>query len=242
MLPQYDANADAPSKVYNAQSMAGAMAWEKTSRIVDKVLERRGNAIAAAAGDGTGEYDWIGSLLGRKEEHRPQSLTRLLQSIDPSRKGSNYRIKVVLFLNFVLKLHAKVQRGRGGIIEGGSLDDCIARVYVPHEVGRRLFELFMSARDGDGDGGGAGGGYVMSPQQKTKLYSHILVLYVIAGGREMNVPSINALCRDMKLDAKEAIAVLREAGFTVKKNGAGDVGASLSVPLKFPPPRRVKRT
>ena len=58
----------------------------------------------------------------------------------------------------------------------------------------------------------------------------------------MSVSSVNQLCRDMKVDVKEASLVLREAGFTVKKNGARDVGASLSVPLKFPPPKRVKRT
>ncbi|KAL3808270.1 hypothetical protein ACHAXA_001412 [Cyclostephanos tholiformis] len=232
MLPQYDVDADVPYKVYNAQSMAGVLAWEKTSRIVEKVLEKRVEATADG-GDG-GNKDWIAALLGKKEEHRPLSLTRLLESIDPARKGSNYRIKVVLFLHFVLKLHAKIQRGRGGTIEGGTLDDCIGKVFVPHEVGMRLFELFMSEREG--------GGYVASPQQKTKLHAHILVLYVIASGKEMSVPSINQLCRDMKLDAKEASLVLREAGFTVKKNGSGDVGAILSVPLTFPPPKRVTRT
>jgi hypothetical protein len=57
----------------------------------------------------------------------------------------------------------------------------------------------------------------------------------------MSMLSVNQLCRDMKVDVKEASLVLREAGFTVKKNGARDVGATL-VPLKFPPPKRVKRT
>jgi hypothetical protein len=46
----------------------------------------------------------------------------------------------------------------------------------------------------------------------------------------------------MKLDEKEAMLVLREAGFTVKKSGGGDIGISLSVPLTFPAPKRGKRT
>ncbi len=94
----------------------------------------------------------------------------------------------------------------------------------------------MSAKEG----GEGVDGYVASQQQKTKLTAHILVLYAIASGKEMKVPSVNQLCRDMNLDAKDASLVLREAGFTVKKNAAGDVGAILSVPLKFLPPKRVK--
>ena len=229
MLPHYDADADSPSKVYNAQSIADVVAWERVSRIVDKILEKR-----EAPG---GEPDWIGALLGKKE-HRPQSLTTLLESIDPAKKGSKYRIKVAFLLFFALKLHTKIQRSRGGTIEGGSLDDCVGKLFVPHEIGMRLFELFMSAKEG----GEGVDGYVASQQQKTKLTAHIMVLYAIASGKEMMVPSVNQLCRDMKLDAKDASLVLREAGFTVKKNAAGDVGASLSVPLKFPPPKRVRRT
>jgi len=230
MLPHYDVDADAPCKVYDAQSIAGTLAWDRVSRIVEKILEKRESP--------DGDQDWIGALLGANGSHRPQSLTTLLESIDPAKKGSNYRIKVVFFLFLVLKLHTKIQRGRGGIIEGGSLDDCISKLYVPHEVGMRLFELFMSANEGGGDGAV---GYVASQQQKTKLSAHILILYVIASGKEMSVSSVNQLCRDMKVDVKEASLVLREAGFTVKKNGARDVGATLSVPLKFPPPKRVKR-
>ena len=53
----------------------------------------------------------------------------------------------------------------------------------------------------------------------------------------MKVPSINQLCKDMKLDAKDASRVLREVGFVVKKNGAGGMGVSLSVTLKSTPQR-----
>ncbi|KAL7531025.1 hypothetical protein ACHAXR_003810 [Thalassiosira sp. AJA248-18] len=225
MLPPYDINADAPSKVYNAQSIAGTIAWDKVSRIVETVFKKKN--------EGT-ESDWIGALLGKKKGFRPPSIVALLESIDPAKKGSSYRIKAAFFLFLAYKFHGKLQRR--GMIEGASLDDCVSALYVPHEVGLRLFELFTSQMDGNE------GGYIASKQQKSKLTAYILILYMIASGKDMKVTSINQLCKDMKLDGKEATLVLRESGFVVKKNGAGNMGVSLSVPLKFPPPKRGKRT
>ena len=220
MLPPYDANADSPAKVYNAQAITGTAAWDKLSRIVEKVLEKKK--------EGT-EDDWIGALLGKKG-YRPLSIVTLLKSIDLSKKSSSYRIKVSFFLFLSFKFWQKIQRR--GTIEGGSMDDCITALHVPHEVGVRLIELFTSPMEVND------GGYAASKQQKSKLISHLLVLYVIASGKEMKVPSMNQLCKDMKLDDKEASLVLREAGFVVKKSGGGDICVSLSVPLKFPPPKR----
>ena len=80
MLPPYDINADAPCKVYNAQSIAGTVAWEKTSRIVDKVLAKSAEDV---------ESDWVTALLGQKG-FRPPSISTLLNSIDPPKKGSPY--------------------------------------------------------------------------------------------------------------------------------------------------------
>lgn len=226
MLPPYDINADAPSKVYNAQTIADTAAWDKVSRIVDKVLAKKDE----------GNADWISALLGKKG-YRPLSIINLLKSIDPAKKGALYRIKVAFFLFLTVKFHGKIQRR--GMIEGASIDDCITALHVPHEVGVRLIELFTSPMDGNEK---SRGGYMASKQQKSKLTAHILILYVIASGKEMKVSSINQLCKDLKLDGKEASLVLREAGFVVKKSGAGDMGASLSVPLKFPPPKRGKKT
>ena len=85
---------------------------------------------------------------------------------------------------------------------------------------------------------------MMSRNQADKLCVWCLILYVIAAsnGKDMAVSSINQLCKDMKLDDKKAALFLREAGFVVKKNGVGDLGVSLSVPLTFPPPKRGKKT
>lgn len=224
MLPPFDSNADAPSKVYNAQSIAATTAWNKTSRIVDKVLAQKE--------DGT-EPDWIAALLGKKGQ-KPQSILALLKSIDTAKKSASYRIKVVFFLFLTLKFYAKIKRR--GSIEGTSLDDCVSSIFIPHEVGARLLELFTSTMDGKE------AGFIASKAQISKLTSYALILYVIASGKEMKAPSINQFCKDMRMDPKEASLHLREAGFVVKKNGVGDIGASLSVPLKFPPPKRGKRT
>ena len=228
MLPHYDVNADAPAKVYDAQKIAGDAAWGKASRIVDRVLEKNAESV---------ESDWIDALLGTKG-HRPQSIETLLKSIDISKKSASYRIKVAFFLYLSLKFQYKIQRNNRGIIEGTSLDDCISGLHIPHEVGLRLLELFTT----EAIGGKEHTGYIVSKQQRHKLNSHLLILYVIASGKKMKVPSINQLCKDMKLDDKEAMLVLRAAGFVVKKNGTGDIGASLSVPLTFPPPMRGKRS
>jgi len=237
LLPPYDINADAPSKVYNAQVISGDAAWDQVSRIVEKVLKTK---------ESENDPDWIDALLGKNKSHRPQSITNLLSTINPTTPkktnkggggggGANYRIKVAFFLFLTLKFHTKLQR-KNGVIEGATLDDCITELYVPHDVAARLIELFASEMDGPNNG------YVMSKQQKSKLTAHILILFVIASGNEMKVSSINQLCRDIKLDEKEAMLFLREAGFTVKKSGGGDIGVSLSVPLTFPPPKRGKRT
>ena len=235
LLPPYDINADAPSKVYNAQVISGDAAWDQVSRIVEKVLKTK---------ESENDPDWIDALLGKNKSHRPQSITNLLSNINPTTPkktkkggggGANYRIKVAFFLFLTLKFHFKLQR-KNGVIEGATLDDCITELYVPHDVAARLIELFASEMDGPNNG------YVMSKQQKSKLTAYILILFVIASGNEMKVSSINQLCRDIKLDEKEAMLFLREAGFTVKKSGGGDIGVSLSVPLTFPPPKRGKRT
>ena len=232
LLPPFDIYANTPSKVYNAQVIAGDTAWTQISRIVEKVIKTN---------DGEFNPEWLDALLGKKS-YRPQSIFTLLSNINPTKKkggdggGANYRIKVAFFLFCTLKFLLRIQR-RNGVIEGQTLDDCITELYVPHDVGARLMELFTSEIDGPKHNG-----YIASKQQKSKLTAYILILYVIANGNAMKVSSINQLCKDMKLDEKEAMLILREAGFTVKKSGVGDIGVCLSVPLSFPPPKRGKRT
>ena len=128
------------------------------------------------------------------------------------------------------------------------MEDCIVNLRVPQEVGTRLFELFASEIEGGAvntRGSSGAGGHIIPKPEKDKLNAYVLILYIIASGNEMKVPSLNQLCKDIKLDVKDASLVLREAGFVVKsagRSGGGNVGASLSVPLKFPPPKRGKRS
>lgn len=91
------------------------------------------------------------------------------------------------------------------------------------------------------DSGGESG-YACTPSHLDKLHTYILVLYVIGSGKDMKVASVNQLLKDIKLDEKRGVMIYREAGFTVKKSGSGDVGVTLTVPLTFPPPRRGKRS
>ncbi len=129
-----------------------------------------------------------------------------------------------------------------------SVDDCINILHIPQEVGTRLFELFTSEMEGGASstrGSSGAGGYIIPKPEKDKLNAYLLILYIIASGNEMKVSSLNHLCKDIKLDLKDASLVLREAGFVVKsagRSGGGDYSASLTVPLKFPPPKRGKRT
>lgn len=226
-LPPFDVNADSPHKVFSAQLIAESTAWEKCSKIVDKVLKKA---------DETPEEHWADKLLGKGGHH--ESLRTLLKSINPTKKGSVHRIKTTFLLSLIIRFHEKVSR-KGGQILASSLDDCVTQVRLPAEVGPRIFELFSTPIEGREQGG-----YMMSRNQADKLCVWCLILYVIAAsnGKDMAVSSINQLCKDMKLDDKKAALFLREAGFVVKKNGVGDLGVSLSVPLTFPPPKRGKKT
>lgn len=226
LLPPFDSNATSSSKVYNAQQFFDEAAWNKVSRIVEKVIDLKTCGKIP---------DLMTGLLGNKSNHRQESILMLFQSIgdDYTKNGSKYRLKVTFLLFLALKFHHRVSRNRG-IIDGSSLDECIGSIHIPYDIGAAFFESFTTPKDG--------GGYIASKIQRDKLHTYMLIMYIIASGKEMRVTSLNQLCKEMKLDGKDASAVLREAGFVVKKNGVGDFGASLSVPLKFPPPKRGKRT
>ena len=138
-------------------------------------------------------------------------------------------------------LDGALRQSKGGVEIAGALEISERSAHREWTFARaRLFELFTSHMEGTD---GREGGYQASKLQKDKLTMFVLILYVIAaGGRDMKASSLNQLCKDLKLDVKDASMMLREAGFVVKKSGVGDIGVSLPVPLKFPPPKRGKRT
>jgi hypothetical protein len=227
VLPPFDEKAAAPNKVYNCQLMAGDEAWSRISRVVDKVIK-------SAEEDGVKDQ-WVSNLLtrGRPNVHIPESIKELLSAVDPFIKKSHiFRVKATFFLFLLMRFHHKINQKKRIF---GDPNECIAQTRSPPEVGARLLELFMSPLEGTSDEG-----YSCSRHHMDKLHAYILVLYAIASGNEIKAPSVNQLCKDLKLDEKQAMAVYREAGFTVKKNGV-DISVSLSVPLTFPPPKRGKK-
>lgn len=225
-LPPFDADADAPQKVYNAQSMMETAAWTKVSGIVN----RRLRDLKEQGGD-SGEVV-CDMLVGKG--HCPKSIKALMGSIKPSATGSPYRFKVAFFLYLIMRFYNKIDRR--GFMRGKTVDDCINECHLPLEIGVRIFDLFTTPLEGKEDG------FLLSKQLKTKMHIYCLILYITAKSKDMKVSNITPFCKDLRLDDRQAAMILREAGFTVKKNSAGEMSANLNTPLVFPPPRRGKRS
>jgi hypothetical protein len=205
--------------------MMDTSAWNKVSGIVN----RRLRDLKEQGGD-SGEA--ICDLLVGKS-HCPKSIKALMGSIRPSATGSPYRFKVAFFLYLILRFYNKIDRR--GFMKGKTVEDCINECHIPFEAGVRIFDLFTTPIEGKDE-------FLLSKQLKMKMHIHCFILYVIASSKDMTVSNITPLCKDLRLDDKTATMVLREAGFTVKKNSAGETSVSLKTPLVFPPPRRGKRS
>ena len=204
----------------------GEVAWNKVSGIVNRKLRD----LKEQGGD-SGET-LCEMLVGKS--HCPKSIKALMGSITPSGTGSPYRFKVAFFLYLIMRFYNKIDRR--GFLRGKTVDDCINECHIPHETGVKIFDLFTTPIEGKEDG------FLLSRNQKTKMYIYCLILFITASSKDMTVPNITPLCKDLRLDDKLAAAYLREAGFQVKKNSAGHIGVKLSTPVVFPPPRRGKRS
>ena len=227
-LPPFDEHATEACKVFDPKQMAETMAWGQVCRIVDKVIK--------STQESGNTSDWISNLLGtgKPKAYIPESINDLLQPLDPFNKKSHiFRARSAFFLYLMLRFHHKIAT-RKRIV--GDQTECVNKTGVPTEVGNRLLELFTIPIEAGGENG-----FMSTNRHMDKLHSYILVLYIIASG-DMKASTINQLIKDIKMDEKKAMLIYREAGFTVKKSGKGDIGVSLSVPLTFPPPKRGKRT
>jgi len=234
VMPPFDEKATEPSSVFSPQLMAESNAWAQISRIVDKVIK----SAQEESTDST-STEWITNLLGRggksKKTYIPDSISELLHNLDPIHKKSHHsQVKTVFFLFLLMRFQHKISNRKR---INGDYNECLRQTRTPAEVGARLLELFMTPMESGGESG-----YACTSVHLDKLHTYILVLYVIASGKDMKVSSVNQLLKDIKLDEKRGAMIYREAGFTVKKSGSGDVGVSLSVPLTFPPPKRGKRS
>jgi len=82
--------------------------------------------------------------------------------------------------------------------------------------------------------------YMMTKQNKDKMLTHILLVYLFArGGHKMQVDDLSLLLEDLKLEAKDSSNYLRMAGCTVNTGGTSNkTKAFLTVPLTFLKPNR----
>jgi hypothetical protein len=118
----------------------------------------------------------------------------------------------------------------------GSSGDMVKHLKIPADICNRFLELFSSPTQYQGSSG-----YAFTKQLKDKRVIYILILYLLAHGKDMKLPSINKLCEDIKLELREAMNFVREAGCKCAKDKNGSLSVSLTVPLEFPPPKRGKK-
>mmetsp|Transcript_4860 Transcript_4860/g.5390 ORF Transcript_4860/g.5390 Transcript_4860/m.5390 type:complete len:562 (-) Transcript_4860:47-1732(-) len=217
-LPPFDESASKPYRVYDSQEVAGEDAWGQISRTVDACLHK---------GD-----EWKEGLQSKSKWAKSTS-TLLASIFNPTiKKGAKYQIKTIVLVNHLIKFHNKASKK----FLGGSEEELAKYLDLPRDVANRFLALFCVPTH---DRGRAG--FAISKQLKDRRVIYTLVMYLLAHGKEMKVGSIEALCKDMELETKDAMNLYREAGCKCAKNKAGMVSVSLSVPLAFPPPKRGKK-
>jgi hypothetical protein len=215
-LPPFDEHAEHPFQVYDSQEVAGDDAWAQISRVVDACINKE---------------DWKESF---QKYPWPKSTSELLDLVvNPQKKSSKYQLKTIILVNHLVKFHNKASKK---FIDGNQED--VAKAFgLPRSISDRFLELFSTPSFDRGNAG-----FAISKQHKDKRVLFTLVMYLLAHGKEMKCGSIDQLCKDMKLETKDAVLLFREAGCKCVKNKVGMVSVSLSVPLTFPPPKRGKKT
>lgn len=214
-LPSFDENAEHPFQVYDSQEVAGEDAWAQISRVVDACIHKD---------------DWKDSF---QKHPWPKSTAALLDLVaNPQKKSSKYQLKTILFVNHLLRFHNKASKK---FIEG-NLEEVAAIFGLPKPISDRFVELFSTPSNDRGNAG-----YAISKQHKDKRVLFTLVMYLLAHGKDMKCGSIDQLCKDMRVELKDAILLYREAGCKCVKNKSGMTSVSLTVPLVFPPPNRSKK-
>ena len=219
-LPPFDLTADAPYKVYDSQEIAGDDSWDQISRELDACLVKSSD-----------DQGWKSALMDRTKWF--DSTCAIMNGIhDVNKKGMKYRIKTIVFLNHLLNFHTKSSKA----FMKGTVEEIAKAMKIPHDICNRFLELFSVPTQHQGSSS-----YTVTKQLKDKCIVHILILYLIAHGREMKVASVNKLCDDIKLEIREAITIVREAGCKCAKDKSGYVSVSLTVPLEFPLPKRGRK-
>eukprot|EP00814_Leptocylindrus_danicus_P022430 CAMPEP_0116010386 /NCGR_PEP_ID=MMETSP0321-20121206/3970_1 /TAXON_ID=163516 /ORGANISM="Leptocylindrus danicus var. danicus, Strain B650" /LENGTH=347 /DNA_ID=CAMNT_0003479475 /DNA_START=132 /DNA_END=1175 /DNA_ORIENTATION=- len=221
-LPPFDADATNPYYVYSAKAMAGEEAWGQISRVVSACLH---------------QDDPITALTSRGKW--PTVCCDMLASMTmgPGTKDTD-RIKCVVLMRHMLDFYKIMQDKRNFV--HGSQEELTQILHLPAPICEHLLGTYTAPSYHHNKSG-----HHMSDRLKDKMLLSLLIVYVLGYGRGMKVSDIGPLCADCKLDVLQGCRLLREAGFVCKKK-VGDTAngafysASLSVPLKFPPPIRVR--
>ena len=215
VLPAFDENATSPHKVYDAKQIAGDTVWGAVSRVTDACTKKEGN--------------WRDNLTGRG--YWFGSIKTLFQAINLEDRSASYQIKTGVLLNALMKFHQNCKKN----YYWGTTEELAKKFAISKEMAPRFLELFATPTDERGREG-----FSFTKQLKDKRIVHLLILYLLAHGRNMKVPAIDVFCEDLQIELNVAGALLREAGCEVKKGKSG-MSVSLKTPLTFPPPKRGKR-
>jgi hypothetical protein len=214
-LPPFDETAQQPHKVFSARDIAEDDLWGNVSRVTDAVTKKEG--------------DWRENLTGRGFWFK--SIKKLLNGIHLDDRSAPTQIKTAILLNGMMKFHQNANKS----FFYGTAEELAKKFAISNDMAPRFLELFAVETNDRGKDG-----YSITKPLKDKRMVHLLILYLLAHGRDMKAPSIDMFCDDLHLEVSTAGMLLREAGCSVNKTKAG-TSVSLKAPINFPPPRRGKR-
>jgi hypothetical protein len=200
--------------VYSARDIAGDDAWGRISRVADACLHQ-------------GPSQFLTALTERGVWHN--CITSVIQTIPLDAPNAKNQVKTCILLNHCITFHLSGRNMLRGDAKSIGRD-----LSLPTDVAARLLELFTTSLGA----GGRDSKYARSKQSKDKCMVYMLLLYMMAHGRSMKIGSIKPIVDDCKMELVEASNLLREAGCTVVRQGAGNASAVLTVPLTFPAPKR----
>ena len=218
-LPPFDESAMDPYRVFDSQEVAGDDAWSKISNIVVACIHKGDEWKKAIEG----KYEW------------PKATKALLDTVKNHQSSrGKYTIKTIVLVNYLVQFHNRANKK----FMDGSPEELKKKFGLPREVSDRFLLLFCVPSYDKGRAG-----FATSKHLKDRRVLYTLIMYLLAHGKEMKIGSIASICEDLRLETKDAINLYREAGCTCVKNTTTlDVSVSLQVPLKFPPPKRGKKT
>lgn len=213
-LPPFDESAEEAHDVYSLEKIMDHECGEYVATLTARCLAK--DDVAAALFD-----------HGKKPAQWTPSVKALSYKIISQRKSTlSSALKAAVLCNFWSRLYVDLQHRK---TIPAPTEERSRYFGVPLPCAKRWLHLFTTP---------ATQGFVMGKMQKQKCALFILMLYCMTTGIQSE--DVKPLADDLRLDAKEAGDLLRQAGFTVKRR-TGKMAASLKVPLTFPAATRGRR-